>query len=108
LVVQDARGDRLPRVADDWYVGFHHGLAASFWRAAGATMADQDMRLVGGLLELPQGASVLDLPCGDGRLTVRLAAAGYAMTGIDLAAGEVERARHAAATAAVDARFLVR
>jgi SAM-dependent methyltransferase len=94
-------------VPDDWFVGFHSGLAARFWRAAGATMADDDMRLLGGLLELPPGASVLDVPCGDGRMTVRLAAAGYAAIGIDLAAAEVERARTAAAEAAVEARFLV-
>ena len=28
------------KVSDDWYVGFHRGLAAEFWRAAGAAMAD--------------------------------------------------------------------
>jgi SAM-dependent methyltransferase len=94
------------RVPDDWYVGFHRGLAARFWRAAGATMADGDARLVGALLGLPAGASVLDVPCGDGRLTVRLAAAGYAATGVDIADGEVELARRAAATAGVPARFL--
>jgi hypothetical protein len=27
-------------VADDWYATFHSGLAAEFWRAAAATMAD--------------------------------------------------------------------
>jgi SAM-dependent methyltransferase len=94
-------------VSDDWFVGFHRGLAARFWRAAGATMTDQDMRLLGALLELPQGASVLDVPCGDGRLTVRLAAAGYTAIGVDLAAEEVERARQAAEHAAAPARFLV-
>jgi ubiquinone/menaquinone biosynthesis C-methylase UbiE len=95
-------------VPDDWFAGFHRGLAARFWRAAGATTADDDARLVGELLGLPPGASVLDVPCGDGRLTVRLAAAaGHAATGIDLAAGEVERARRAAAESGVDARFVV-
>jgi SAM-dependent methyltransferase len=107
LIVEDARGDRPSRVPDDWFVGFHRGLAARFWRAAGATMAEQDMRLLGGLLELPPGAAVLDVPCGDGRMTVRLAAAGYAAIGIDIAAAEVERAQAAAAEAAVEARFLV-
>jgi SAM-dependent methyltransferase len=98
-------GDRFERVPDDWYVDFHRGLAARFWRAAGAAMADDDTRLVAKLLG-PEPAAVLDVPCGDGRLTIRLAAAGYAMTGIDLAAGEVERARRAARRARVRARFL--
>lgn len=102
----DSRREVPERVADDWFAGFHHGLAARFWRAAGAAMADDDTRLVRELLGVPPGASVLDVPCGDGRLTVRLAAAGYATTGIDIAAGEVERARRAAADKAVEARFV--
>ena len=102
-----ARRDPLPRVPDDWFEGFHEGLVARFWRAAGATMADDDDRLVRSLLDLPPGASVLDVPCGDGRLTIRLAAAGYAATGVDIAAAEVERAGRAAAEAGVPARFAV-
>jgi SAM-dependent methyltransferase len=100
---EDAGARRVP---DDWYVGFHEGLIARFWREAGATMADDDAALVLSLLALPPGASVLDVPCGDGRLTVRLAAAGLAATGVDLAAAEVERARAVAAAAGVVARFL--
>src|SRR3954454_966987 len=68
-------------------------------------MADADARIVLGLLALAPGAAVLDVPCGDGRLTVRLAAAGYAAIGIDLADDELERARGAAERAAVKTRF---
>ena len=83
------------RVADDWFVGFHTGLVARFWRAAGATMAEGDARVVAELLDLPPGASVIDVPCGDGRIALRLAAAGLKVTGIELAAAEVEHARRA-------------
>ena len=93
------------RVLDDWFVGFQRGLAARFWRAAAATMAEDDVRLVGGLLEASPGGRVLDVPCGDGRLTVRLAGLGYRAIGIDLAVGELERGRRAAAEAGVDATF---
>ena len=95
------------RVPDDWFVGFHRGLAARFWRAAAATMAEADTRVVRELLGSAEGTAVLDVPCGDGRLTVRLAACGYAMTGVDLAADELELARAAAARAGVDAQFVV-
>ena len=94
------------RVPDEWFVGFHEGLAARFWRAAAATMADDDAQVVRRLLPDPP-ASVLDVPCGDGRLTTRLAAAGYAVTGVDLIASEVEHARRAAEAAGVEARFEV-
>ena len=95
------------RIADDWFVGFHTGLVARFWRAAGATMAEQDAQVVARLLVLPSGASVIDVPCGDGRIALRLAAAGHAVTGIEIAATEVEHARRAAAAAGVRARFEV-
>ena len=94
-------------MSDEWYVGFHRGLAARFWRAAGAAMVEQDWQLVRELLGLAPGATVMDAPCGNGRLTLRLAASGYAAIGVDIAAEEVEVARRAAAEAGVDARFVV-
>lgn len=94
------------RVPDDWYRDFHRGLAARFWRAAGATMADADERIVRSLLG-PRPQTVLDAPCGDGRLTIRLAAAGFETIGVDIIAEEVEHARTAARTAGAPARFEV-
>jgi SAM-dependent methyltransferase len=102
--VMGAPGEVASRVPDEWFAGFHVGLAARFWRAVGATTVDRDAEL---LLELlgPDVRSALDVPCGDGRLTIRLAAAGLAVTGIDIVASEVEHARRAAAQAGIDARF---
>jgi SAM-dependent methyltransferase len=91
-------------VPDEWFVGFHQGLAARFWRAAAAAMADDDAQVVRRLLPDPP-ATVLDVPCGDGRITVRLAAAGYEAIGVDIVASEVEQARRNAAGTA--ARFEV-
>ena len=98
--------DVPPRVPDDWFVGFQRGLAARFWRAAGATMANDDARLVRQLLALPPGSRVLDAPCGDGRLTIRLAASGYATIGVDLAVEELELGRREAQAAGVEAEFV--
>jgi cyclopropane fatty-acyl-phospholipid synthase-like methyltransferase len=103
----DAPRPADPRVPDDWFVGFHRGLAARFWRAAGATMADEDARLVRELLDLAPGTTVLDVPCGDGRIALRLGAAGHAVIGIDLAVGELEGARALAARDGMQARFVV-
>lgn len=94
------------RVPDEWFVGFHQGLAARFWRAAAAAMAEDDVRVVRGLLGSPP-ARVLDVPCGDGRMSIRLAAEGYETVGVDIAASEVAQARRNAASAGVAARFEV-
>jgi SAM-dependent methyltransferase len=91
----ETEGIGTRRVPDEWYVGFHQGLAARFWRAAGATMAEADLKVVLGLLPAAP-AAVLDVPCGDGRLTRPLAAAGYVVTGIDISTTEIEHARHLA------------
>src|SRR4051794_9398441 len=59
------------------------------------------------LSELPAApASVVDLGCGTGSLSVLLASAGYSIVGVDIARRMIEAAR-AKAAAAVDARFLV-
>src|SRR4051794_36374284 len=96
----------VPRVADDWYIGFHSGLAARFWRAAGAAMAASDTEVVCRVLDLPPGARVLDAPCGDGRLTRGLAARGYDVVGVDLSVPEVEHARRVTARERVPAVYL--
>jgi SAM-dependent methyltransferase len=58
------------------------------------------------LLGVRKGQSVLDMPCGMGRLTIPLAAMGLRMTGVDLTAGYLRTARAAARRAGVDARFV--
>lgn len=47
------------------------------WRAGGATMAGEDTRVVREVLGLAAGSAGLDVPCGDGRLTVVLATGGH-------------------------------
>src|SRR5215217_5986094 len=57
---------------------------------------------------LPQApATVLDLGCGTGSLSVLLAERGYDLTGVDLSPRMVERARAKAAAHEVPVRLLV-
>lgn len=58
-------------------------------------------------LKLPDGAAVLDIPCGEGRHTIELARRGYATTGVDFNEAAISVARRRAAEARVDARFHV-
>lgn len=51
---------------------------------------------------VPPGSQVLDLACGQGRITIPLAQAGYVMTGLDLSPYLLGRAQTAARQAGAD------
>jgi len=58
--------------------------------------SDDDAAEILGRLELPPGSRVLDAPCGPGRISRRLAAAGLDVTGVDLSAPFIAMAQGAA------------
>jgi 2-polyprenyl-3-methyl-5-hydroxy-6-metoxy-1,4-benzoquinol methylase len=94
-----------PDIADDWFVGFHEGLKAKFWRAASEPRADDEAAAIAALLDLPARGRVLDAPCGAGRIAVRLAERGLDVTGVDISAPELEVAQATAAERGVEVRF---
>jgi SAM-dependent methyltransferase len=66
-----------PEVFDDDYLYFYDELL-------GGGRADADAEVVARLLGLEQGARVLDVPCGTGRIAGRLAARGCEVVGADI------------------------
>lgn len=82
----------------EWWQDFFSGMALDLWRAAitpEMTRAEADF--IQELLAVPAGGRILDVPCGNGRLTLELGARGYQMAGVDLAADFIREAREAAA-----------
>jgi SAM-dependent methyltransferase len=55
--------------------------------------SDTDTSEILRLFDLPKGSRILDAPCGHGRISRRLAAAGMAVTGVDLTPAYIEQAR---------------
>jgi len=55
--------------------------------------SDDDAAEILGRLRLPPGSRVLDVPCGGGRISRRLASAGLDVTGVDLSASFIAMAR---------------
>jgi ubiquinone/menaquinone biosynthesis C-methylase UbiE len=55
--------------------------------------SDDDAAEILGRLGLPAGSRILDAPCGTGRIARRLASAGLDVTGVDLSASFIDRAR---------------
>lgn len=54
---------------------------------------DREAESIAGLLGLPPGTAVLDVPCGHGRIANRLARRGYRVAGLDRSPLFLERAR---------------
>jgi SAM-dependent methyltransferase len=72
-------------MSDDWWKDFFGGLVVDFWRAAmtpETTRAEADF--LSASLRLAPGMRILDVPCGDGRLALELAARGCRVTGVDI------------------------
>lgn len=81
----------------NWYESFFQGLALDLWRKAISpqqTKAEADF-LIQNLVCRP-GAHLLDVPCGNGRLSLELAKRGYRVTGVDIAQEFIDEARVAA------------
>jgi SAM-dependent methyltransferase len=78
----------------EWYRTFFHGLALDLWRAAvPPEVTAAEVELLARELRLAPGARVLDVPCGDGRHAVGLAARGCRVSGVDLSPGQIAAAR---------------
>src|SRR6266404_6911845 len=81
-------------VPSNWYEDFFHGLALDLWRKAISpqqTKSEADFMVK--TLRCHEGSHLLDIPCGNGRLSLELAQRGFRVTGIDIASEFIEEAR---------------
>jgi glycine/sarcosine N-methyltransferase len=84
-------GDESPRVFYDALASHYDVLFDDWW-----TAAQRHGAIVGAELEgcgVPAGARILDCACGIGTQAIALAAGGYRVTGTDLSAQAIRRAR---------------
>lgn len=91
----------------DWYDGFFEREWLDV--VALATPDERTQQQVDFILErlaLEPGASVLDLACGHGRITLELARRGFRVTGLDLSARSLELARAAANGEGLDVEWV--
>lgn len=81
----------------EWWENFFEGVALDLWRGAMTpeiTLVEADF--IEAMLRPAPGASLLDVPCGNGRLSLELAARGFSLTGVDFAADFIREARGSA------------
>jgi SAM-dependent methyltransferase len=78
----------------NWYENFFHGLSLDLWRKAISpkqTKSEADFLVR--VLQCEKGSQLLDVPCGNGRLSLELAERGYQVTGVDISEEFIEEAR---------------
>src|SRR6266700_1381716 len=79
---------------DDWWKDFFSGSIVDFWRRVmppETTRAEAEFLMR--TLQVQPGARLLNVPCGDGRLSLELARRGHRMTGVDISPDFLEVAR---------------
>lgn len=77
-------------MSQPWYESFFTGVALDFWRAAvPPAHSDAEAAFLAEELGVSAPSRLLDVPCGDGRLALRLLAKGYQVTGVDISAENI-------------------
>ncbi len=77
-----------------WWQGFFDRAYVDTWEADGAFEGTEEEvdQLLTFLRSLPDGAQVLDIPCGFGRFSAPLQDAGFEVTGVDASADQIRLA----------------
>jgi ubiquinone/menaquinone biosynthesis C-methylase UbiE len=85
-------------IPSNWYENFFHGVSLDLWRKAiSPEQTKKEADFLVKALECEAGSHLLDVPCGNGRLSWELAGRGFRMTGMDIAVEFIEEARANAA-----------
>lgn len=93
-------------VRKDWWKNFFAGLVVDMWRAVQTSEQNSiEAAWIEKQLGVTAPAPLLDVPCGDGRLSLELAARGYPVTGVDWSRDFLAAARRTAAERGLKVRF---
>lgn len=81
-------------VPTNWWQTFFSGMFVESWlQMIGEEQTKTEAEFLKRELEVSPPAKVLDVPCGGGRHSLALAAAGYQMTGVDISSDFLKTAR---------------
>lgn len=76
-----------PTIPHNWYETFFQGINCEMWeKAITPEWTNAEVAFIQDIMNLPAGASILDIPCGTGRHSVMLAREGFQLTSVDISA----------------------
>ncbi len=80
----------------NWYENFFYGVTLDLWRkAVSAEQTRAEASFIAKALKARKNSKLLDVPCGNGRHSLLLAARGYRMTGLDISDEFIQEAQTA-------------
>jgi len=86
----------------EWWETFFSGAWLDVQRVFKAARTTSEADFIARVLKVAPGDSILDVPCGEGRLSIELASRGYRVTGVDITKAVLEDARRVAAERRVE------
>lgn len=93
--------------ARGWWSEFFTGPTLELWKRAHTRDESRgEAADLARALALAPGARVLDVPCGNGRIALELAARGYRVSGLDACAEYLDEARRSVAERGIEAEFV--
>jgi SAM-dependent methyltransferase len=80
-------------IPNNWFEDFFHGVTLDLWRKAiPPEQTQREAEFLIKTLACQRGAHLLDVPCGNGRLSFALAKRGFRVTGVDISEEFIEEA----------------
>jgi ubiquinone/menaquinone biosynthesis C-methylase UbiE len=80
-------------IPSNWYENFFHGVPLDLWRKViSPEQTKREADFLVSALQCDAGSHLLDVPCGNGRLSFELASRGYRVTGIDISKEFIQEA----------------
>jgi len=90
----------------DWWRDFFTGLTLDMWRTAiSEEQTRSESEFIFSELGVQANARILDVPCGNGRITLQLAAKGLNMIGVDFSDGFLREASNASRSKGLSISF---
>src|SRR5579859_1991138 len=98
-----------PTVPTNWWQNFFTDVVVDMWlECVPEEMTRSEVEFIRKMLQVAPPAKILDAPCGGGRHSLPLAAAGYRMTSLDYSSDFLKAARAKAAELKLDVNWIQR